>query len=85
MPYFYLSFCDPDRPVGEQFLGATVVEAADDRAALVESFRRGLNPGNCEVMMGQLDGLPDPDPLNLLNRFATREEVYSVPHTMMEF
>lgn len=30
---FWLSFCDPDKPKGEQFLGAAVVDVTDEMAA----------------------------------------------------
>jgi len=32
MRTFWLSFCDGDRPTGEQFLGVAVVDVSDDQA-----------------------------------------------------
>lgn len=49
MKTMWLSFCDPDKPEGEQFLGACVVDVTDEDAAeakeeLLEKFPRHL-PG----------------------------------------
>lgn len=45
MAFFYLSFCDTERPKGTQFLGATIVEAPDSTSAVKRSWELGINPG----------------------------------------
>lgn len=50
-----LSFCDASRPKGEQFLGSAIVEALDMIEAVKVSHAQGINPGNCEVAMMDVD------------------------------
>jgi len=45
MPFFWMSFCDPDKPKGSQFLGACIVEALNVRDAIQVSWECGCNPG----------------------------------------
>lgn len=45
MDTFWLSFADPKKPQGEQFLGACVVEADDLKAAVIQAHVKGINPG----------------------------------------
>ncbi len=45
MPLWWLSFCDADRPVGSQFLGACMVRAEGIVLACAEAHRLGINPG----------------------------------------
>jgi len=74
MPFFYMSFCDVDRPAGQKFLGATVIEAADVKAAVTRSHRIGVNPGG-EVAIWEL---PSPLPTagaHYLDRFVPRAAV----------
>ncbi len=57
--WFWLSFCDPDKPQGSQFLGACIVRAEGPANALAESHRAKCNPGG-EVQIMQLPpDLPD--------------------------
>ena len=42
---YYLSFCDPDKPRGEQFLGACIVPASDIVTAVRVAHLLGCNPG----------------------------------------
>ena len=57
---YWLSFCDPDRPRGQQFLGACIVEVSEERDAMGESLavvkahRMGCNPGG-EVLAVRID------------------------------
>ncbi len=60
MAWWYLSFCDPEKPKSEQFLGACVINAATMTQAVTESHYRGLNPGG-EVAIVEIP--------------ATREEI----------
>ena len=46
---FWLSFVDPDKPKGEQFLGAIAVQGDDMAAAVARTRALGINPGG-EVM-----------------------------------
>lgn len=41
----WLSFCDPTKPEGEQFLGAAIVRAENLGDALTKSWKKGCNPG----------------------------------------
>jgi hypothetical protein len=43
--YFWMSFCDPEKPEGSRFLGALVIKADSDFEALARSWFLELNPG----------------------------------------
>lgn len=45
MSYFWLSFCDPQKPKGTQFLGVCIVEAISFLQAVEISHILGCNPG----------------------------------------
>ena len=47
--WWWLSFCDQQRPKGSQFLGVAIVHADGLMDAMQEARRRGCNPGG-EVM-----------------------------------
>lgn len=73
----WLSFCDPDKPEGTQFIGACIVEcsAPDDIAGAVRSaWAHGCNPG------GEAMGYPIPSershevPKHLRNRLMGKQE-----------
>src|SRR5262245_43622804 len=81
MPYFYLSFCDTERPNGPQLLGATVVAADNEHDAFMRACVLGLNPGG-EVAMCEFDELR-PAGSHYLNRFVPRKQVMSEPHHSM--
>lgn len=51
MARWWLSFCDPDRPEGEQFLGVCIVEAADITTCTKVAWALGINPGGETKMM----------------------------------
>lgn len=76
--WFYLSFCDVDKPKGHQFLGATVVYGDDAADAVVSAAFFGVNPGGeCAIME-----LPDFNPatcsaeaVKYVNQFVPREAV----------
>ena len=75
MTYWWLSFVDPERPEGKRFLGGTIVAARDEKGAIEEAWRRGVNPGG-EVMIvaipaGKLSKMrPD-----WFNRLVSEEEI----------
>lgn len=48
---WWLSFCDTDRPSGQQFLGVCIVAGRDLEAAVRNAWVLGINPG------GQVLGL----------------------------
>lgn len=76
MTLFWMSFCDPTLPTGEQFLGATIVEAEDSKAALRKSWRLGINPGG-EVMFVELLGTAEMLPIQVqkyLHNLVSRDE-----------
>lgn len=54
MTVYWLSFADPQRPKGERFLGAAVVEADTFAEAIKRSWSHGCNPG------GEIQGTPLP-------------------------
>lgn len=58
--WFWLSFADPTRPAGEQFLGACIVEAPDPISAVQMSWALGCNPGG-EVKFAVLPMAPPED------------------------
>jgi hypothetical protein len=53
--WWWLSFCDPERPRGQQFLGACVVRARGVATACRASWTLGCNPG------GEMMALPAPE------------------------
>lgn len=50
--WWWLSFTDPDRPKGDQFIGVCIVSASNVVAAGVIAHALGCNPG------GQIGGYP---------------------------
>lgn len=69
---WWLSYADPAKPPGEQFLGIAVVEAPTFAAAMSEAWRRGANPG------GECRGFPLADervPPEARNRLLPRAEM----------
>ena len=79
MSLFYLSFCDPKLPVGEQFLGACIVEAATGVEAVIEAHCREINPGGEVLFVEMSDEVRDTPELNeFFNKFVSREKVLSM-------
>ena len=74
---WWLSFCDPDRPAGTQFIGvALVAPAVDDFVvAVMEATRAGCNPG------GEVQGRPHAPmkywPKESLGKLLTKEEAFA--------
>jgi hypothetical protein len=50
--HFWMSFCDPDLPEGSQFLGVAIVEAKDERTAIVTAWDQNCNPGGEVALFG---------------------------------
>lgn len=68
---WWLSFADPDRPMGHTFLGVVIVEAASFKDAVTKSWKLKCNPGG-ECMGYEL---PDKLPTKFLNRLLSSEEL----------
>lgn len=84
MPWFWMSFCNPDLPKGQKFLGATIVEAPNALLAANEAWRIGVNPGG-EIKFAELDietadQIP-PEGQKYVNKFVSREVVMAEPFT----
>jgi hypothetical protein len=74
MPWYYLSFADPNKPKGTQFLGAIVIEASDAKDAIWRTHLIGENPGG-EVMTWEIDILP---PEEYRARLLSLEDIRAV-------
>jgi hypothetical protein len=88
MPFYYLSFCDPSLPKGEQFLGATVIEAPNIHAIPAAANALGRNPGG-EIAIVELEGCQSRDDAvetgrKYFDRFIPREEVLAAEHEPLE-
>ena len=76
--WVWLSFADPHKPRGQQFLGAAIVEASGRdgreimRSAMDRAWKLGINPGG-SVMPQQVD--PKSFPEDCLNRLLSRNEI----------
>lgn len=71
---WWLSFCDVDKPAGEQFLGVAIVRAGGPVSAMQRAWDLGINPGG-EVMNYQL---PDDAAARVrpyMDRLLSREEI----------
>ncbi|MGO9134120.1 MAG: hypothetical protein ACLP8A_08755 [Methylovirgula sp.] len=71
---YWISFSDPERPVGAKFLGVVIVEAANEAEALAQAASAGLNPGGEPTFEELSDPLPPRDWFNrLLNGKESRD------------
>lgn len=73
MTLWYFSFANADLPKGSQFLGVAIVEAETEKAAVSETWKRGINPGGGVIF------IPIPEnvvvPTAAQNRLLNRAEV----------
>lgn len=84
MTLWWLSFCDPFRPKGDQFLGVVVIEGDGDgtdldamRAAIKKARDLGIEPpGGCDVMGLPTNPAETPDAQR--NRLLTKAEVEEI-------
>jgi hypothetical protein len=75
--FWWLSFCDPDKPTGSQFIGVIVVKAHGLTDALTKCNAMMINPG------GEVKGFEIPDTEEtrkrlvpeVLNKLITREDM----------
>lgn len=73
---WWLSFVDNDRPEGDRFIGACIVEADGPVSAVREAHARGCNPGGEVSIMGPMP-LDNAGPWTeeTRNRVLTRAEI----------
>jgi hypothetical protein len=71
---FWLSFCDPDKPSGQRFLGVAIVEGDDLRDAVQNAWELKINPGG-EVMSAEVT---EEYYGQFRNRLLTKEEALVV-------
>lgn len=57
MPWFYMSFADPTRPEGQQWLGGLFLEASDQKDATRRAWAIGENPGG-QIVFWTCERLP---------------------------
>lgn len=69
---WWLSFTDPSRPVGDQFLGVAIVYAPGNVHAIQMAHFLGINPGGQVSAWGPLH--VDSITPSFLNRLLTKEE-----------
>jgi hypothetical protein len=67
---WWMSFCDPDKPKGQQFLGVSIVEASGFMHAQQKAWALGINPGG-EIQGEQVEGIP----AEYLNKLLSRAEL----------
>ncbi len=73
MRLWWLSFCDPDRPKGTQFLGACMVWAISPVSAVIRCHALGINPGG-EIQLTECN--TDPTPFEpWIDRLMSRAEI----------
>jgi hypothetical protein len=51
MTYYWLSFVDNERPLGDRFLGGCLVQASSSKAAVIEAWQQHCNPGGEAVIV----------------------------------
>lgn len=79
----WLSFCDPDRPKGTQFLGAAIVEGENFLVAVMNAHALGCNPGG-EVQGHTVAACVAPlIRAHWIGRLLTREECAALDDEVM--
>lgn len=72
---WWLSFCDPSKPGGGQFLGVVIVEAYGPADAMDRSHEMGINPG------GEIEACrvpPEDHPESVRNRLLSKDELIAL-------
>jgi hypothetical protein len=67
---WWMSFCDPDKPKGQQFLGVCIVGAPGFMHAHQKAWALGINPGG-EIQAVQVEGVPT----EYLDKLLSRAEL----------
>jgi hypothetical protein len=76
--WWWLSFADPDREPGSEFLGVVIVEARGFALAVRRTHELGINPGG-EVQFEELPDAPQGHWLPYCDRLLAHEEAQAVP------
>ncbi len=71
--WWWLSFCDNTRPVGDRFVGLALVEAHSMVEATKAAWARGCNPGG-EVFGYEVPAKFGPPPTGYQHRLLTRSD-----------
>jgi hypothetical protein len=79
---WWLSFCDPDKAEGSQFLGVAIVEGANLVQATSSAWRHKCNPGG-EILGVQLPHATHVS-TNMMNRLLTRNEAEALDKNLRE-
>ncbi|MHB8885023.1 MAG: hypothetical protein ACYC5H_08020 [Methylovirgula sp.] len=79
MSFYWISFSDPERPVGAKFLGVVIVEAETDAAALAQISTARLHPGGEATIEEMEEPLP---PREWFNRLLSGKESRDVNRVM---
>jgi hypothetical protein len=73
--FWWLSFSDPRRPEGQQFIGVLIMEGMTLPEVIMESHARGLNPGGeCQFVKIPPEYVP---PAQFHNRLLSYTELAS--------
>jgi hypothetical protein len=70
----WMSFCDPDKPEGEQFLGVIITKDKGFAHAVTKINSLGINPGG-EILCYETD--PEDIPEDCFDRLLSYEELIS--------
>ena len=76
-PLFWLSFADPGKPEGTQFLGVAIIQGATLAAAITRSHMLKVNPGGEIAPMGPIEAKYIAGEWR--DRLLTRDEALAVP------
>ncbi len=71
--FYWLSFVDTDRPVGQRFVGAVLTQADSPKGAHGKVCRLRINPGG-EVQISRMQELPEAVTDKYADRLLTRVE-----------
>lgn len=74
MKLMYLTFADPGKPVGKQFLGAAIVRASNIFEAAQVAWYLGLNPAGGEVYALDVP-MQTKIPAQYIERFLTKQDI----------
>lgn len=78
MAWRYLSFTDPARPKGQQWLGALIIEADGIEDAVTRAWTIGQNPGG-EVLCRPMERVP---PAEFRGRLLNQDDLRAVSRAL---
>lgn len=67
---WWMSFCDPEKPKGKQFLGVCIVSAPGLMHAHQKALALGINPGG-EILAAQVEDIPG----EYMNKLLSRADI----------